>query len=88
MEEFRGLYGSKSFKKTFGEILGEKNKILPAHLKEAAQEEKLIFNKQWYFYAEFPAETLLADDLDKQLLHCYEVGKPLEQFFNQFIQRA
>jgi uncharacterized protein (TIGR02453 family) len=88
MDEFRAIYESKSFKKTFGEIHGEKNKILPAHLKESAQEENLIFNKQWYFYAEFPAETLLADDLDKQLLHCYEAGKPLEQFFNQFIQRA
>ena len=48
----------------------------------------MIYNKQWYFYAEFPAETILADNLDQQLLHCYEVGKPLEQFFNQFIQRA
>jgi uncharacterized protein (TIGR02453 family) len=88
MDEFRSIYTSKTFKKTFGEILGEKNKILPAHLKEAAQEEDLIFNKQWYFYAEFPAETLLADDLDQQLINCYESGKPLEQFFNQFIQRA
>ncbi len=88
MDEFRSIYSSKTFKKTFDEILGEKNKVLPAHLKEAAQEENLIFNKQWYFYAEFPAETLLNEDLDKQLLKCYEVGKPLEQFFNQFIQRA
>jgi uncharacterized protein (TIGR02453 family) len=88
MDEFRSIYESKIFKKTFGEILGEKNKILPAHLKEAAQDESLIFNKQWYFYAEFPAEQVLYEDLDQVMLSCYEAGKPLEQFFNQFIQRA
>ena len=88
MDEFRSIYTSKTFKNTFGEILGEKNKILTAHLKEAAQEENLIFNKQWYFYAEFPAEQVLSQDLDQLMLSCYEAGKPLEQFFNQFIQRS
>jgi uncharacterized protein (TIGR02453 family) len=88
MDEFRSIYQSKTFIKTFGEILGEKNKVLPAHLKEAAQEEILIFNKQWYFYAEFPAEQVLSEDLDQVMLSCYEAGKPIEQFFNQFIQRA
>jgi uncharacterized protein (TIGR02453 family) len=88
MDEFRSIYSSKTFKKTFGEILGEKNKVLPAHLKEAAKEENLIFNKQWYFYAEFPAEQVLSEDLDQIMLSCYEAGKPLEQFFNQFIQRS
>jgi hypothetical protein len=88
MDEFRSIYTSKTFKNTFGEILGEKNKILTAHLKEAAQEENLIFNKQWYFYAEFPAEQILSEDLDQLMLSCYEAGKPLEQFFNQFIQRS
>lgn len=88
MDEFRSIYSSKTFKKTFGEILGEKNKVLPAHLKEAAQQESLIFNKQWYFYAEFPAEHLLSDELDQTILRCYDAGKPLEHFFNQFIQRT
>jgi uncharacterized protein (TIGR02453 family) len=88
MDEFRAIYSSKTFKRTFGTILGDKNKILPAHLKEAAQQESLIFNKQWYFYAEFPAEHLLSDELDQTILRCYDAGKPLEQFFNQFIQRT
>jgi uncharacterized protein (TIGR02453 family) len=88
MDAFRSIYSSKTFKKTFGEVLGEKNKVLPAHLKEAAQEENLIFNKQWYFYAEFPAEQVLSEDLDQLMLSCYEAGKPVEQFFNQFIQRS
>lgn len=88
VHEFRAIYNAPSFKNTFGEILGEKNKVLPAHIKEAAKEEALIFNKQWYFYAEFPAEQVLSPNLDELLLDCYKAGKPLESFFNQFIQRS
>lgn len=86
-EVFKKLYTAPTFKKLFGEILGEKNKILPPHLKEAAISEPLIYHKQWYFYTEFPAATVLRDDLDEIILNCFEVGKPLEQFFNGLIQR-
>lgn len=86
-EKFRKLYTDKAFVRMFGEIIGEKNKILPAHLKEAAAAEPLIFNKQWYFYTEYPAEDVLRDDLDDLILGCFEVGKPLEQFFNALIRR-
>lgn len=86
-EVFKKLYSAPAFKKLYGEIQGEKNKVLPPHLKEAAAAEAYILNKQWYFYAEFPAETVLRDDLDEIILNCFEVGKPLEQFFNSLIQR-
>ena len=86
-DKFKKLYNAPAFRKMYGEILGEKNKILPAHLKEAAATEAYIYNKQWYFYTEFPAETVLRDDLDEIILNCFEVGKPLEQFFNSLIQR-
>jgi uncharacterized protein (TIGR02453 family) len=86
-EVFKKLYTAPAFKKMFGEIQGEKNKILPPHLKEAAISEPLIYHKQWYFYTEFPAETVLRDDLDDIILNCFEVGKPVEQFFNGLIQR-
>lgn len=87
LETFRTLYSAPAFKEMYGEIQGERNKILPPHLKEAAASEAYIFNKQWYFYTEFPAETVLRDDLDELILECFEVGKPLEQFFNSLIQR-
>ncbi|OFZ16806.1 MAG: hypothetical protein A3D92_12255 [Bacteroidetes bacterium RIFCSPHIGHO2_02_FULL_44_7] len=86
-EKFKKLYSDPAFVEMFGEVLGDKNKILPAHLKEPAGKEALIFNKQWYFYTEFPAEDVLRDDLDEVILKCFEVGKPIEQFFNALIQR-
>jgi uncharacterized protein (TIGR02453 family) len=88
LNEFQKIYNSKEFKSHFGSILGEKNKVIPSHLKEAASKEPLIYNKQWYFFQEFPAETILEPNLDQLVIDCYEAGRPIEQFFNQFIKRA
>lgn len=85
--KFRKIYSDLKFVKMFGKLLGEKNKIIPKHLQEKADEEPLIYNKQWYFYTEFEAETLLKDDLDKIILECFEVGRPIEKYFNDLIKR-
>ena len=87
LAEFQQLISDKSFKKMYGQILGEKNKVLPAHLREAAEKEPLIFNKQWYFFAEFPAEMAIGDNLDSILLECYQTFKPLQDFLNQFTRK-
>jgi uncharacterized protein (TIGR02453 family) len=84
---FQEAYSNSRFKNVFGTILGEKNKVLPKELKEAAEKEPLIFNKQWYFYAQFDAETVLNPKLDQLLLNCFEAGKPVEHYFNKLIKR-
>jgi hypothetical protein len=86
-EKFKKAYQDPKFVKVFGNILGEKNKIIPKELKAAAEIEPLIFNKQWYFYAEFEPETILADNLDQIILDCYQAGRPVELFFNELIKR-
>ena len=88
LEGFKKCINQPEFREIFGEVQGEKNKQLPAELREAAEKQPLIYNKQWYFMAEFPAEEILSDNLDQLLDRCYQAGKPLEEFFNQFIQRA
>lgn len=85
--KFQALYTNPEFKNIFGEILGEKNKTLPKEFAETAKKEPLMFNKQWYFYAEFPVEKILSDDLDKIILNCYQAGRPVEGFFNELIHR-
>jgi uncharacterized protein (TIGR02453 family) len=87
-EKFKQLLNDPEFKEVYGEIRGEKNKILPAELKAAAEEEPLIFNKQWYYMAEYSADEIVSDKLDQLLERCFLAGKPLEDFFNQFIQRS
>jgi uncharacterized protein (TIGR02453 family) len=87
ISKFQKAYKTPLFLKTFGEILGEKNKVLPAHLRDAAATEPLIFNKQWYFYTQFEPETILQDNLDEIVLNCYEAGRPVESYFNELIKR-
>lgn len=87
LKQFKALYTDPKFTSVFGTILGEKNKILPKELKAAAEKESLIFNKQWYFYAEFSPEVILQKELDQIILDCFEAGKPIEQFFNKLIKR-
>ena len=84
---FKKLYTEPEFVDMFGELQGDKNKIIPKHLKEAAKEEQFIFNKQWYFYTQFDPEVVLREDLDQILLDCYRVGAPIEKFFNDLIKR-
>ncbi|MCF8409317.1 MAG: DUF2461 domain-containing protein [Crocinitomicaceae bacterium] len=87
ISKFQKAYKNARFVKTFGEILGDKNKILPPHLRDSAAIEPLIFNKQWYFYTQFEPETILQENLDEIVLNCYEAGRPVESFFNELIKR-
>ena len=87
IKEFQKKYTDPLFVKTFGELKGEKNKIIPKELKEAAEKESLIFNKQWYFYTQFEPETILFDNLDETIINCYKAGRPVEEFFNKLIKK-
>ena len=88
LDGFKAAYSDKQFVHVFKNILGEKNKMIPKELRDAAEVEPLIFNKQWYFYAQFDPEDVLRDDLDQVILNCYEAGKPVESFFSKLIQRS
>jgi uncharacterized protein (TIGR02453 family) len=85
LKEFTSLLEDSEFKKVYGQMLGEKNKIIPPEFREAANDQALIYNKQWYFFVEYPAEEILSDDVLKKLIHAYNVAIPIKQFFNQFI---
>ena len=85
LKEFTALLEDAEFKKVYDHILGEKNKIIPPEFREAANDQALIYNKQWYFFVEYPAEEILNDDVLNKLIHAYNVAIPIKQFFNQFI---
>jgi len=85
--EFQNTYNNPLFVKTFGELKGEKNKIIPKELKLAAEKEPLIFKKQWYFYTQFEPERILFDNLDETIINCYKAGRPVEEFFNKLIKK-
>lgn len=86
LNEFRKLISNQDFRKVFGELRGEKNKVLPKELKNAGEQEPLMYNKQWYFFIEFDPEIILEQDLIKRVIEVYKVARPVEQFFNRFIK--
>lgn len=88
LEEFEGLISSKQFVKTFGTILGERNKLVPKEWKGEVEKQPLILNKQFYFVAEYDSALILKEELLNEIIHCFNVGFPIESFFNKFIQRS
>ncbi len=76
------LLVAPDFKKVFGKILGEKNKIIPKELKEAADKSPLIYNKNFYWYCELPADAILKKDILEKSVTAYKVGKPLQDYFS------
>ncbi|MGB0933434.1 MAG: DUF2461 domain-containing protein [Lishizhenia sp.] len=86
LEEFNSAVNNPIFKKVYGEIHGDKNKIIPKHLKAAAEKEPLIFNKNWYYFAKFEPETLLKEDFDSFVLDIYKAGNAVKSFFEKHLK--
>lgn len=86
MEEFKRLIEDKAFVSTFGEIHGEKNKVVPKEFKEEAQKEPILANKQFYFYAKHNSNLITSDKLMSQILENYKVAKPLIKFFREALE--
>lgn len=82
-EAFRALVSDKNFAEKFGELKGEKNKVLPPEFKEAAKSEPLLANKQFYFMAELDPENALRADLPDFVATYFKAGKPLNDFFRK-----
>ncbi len=78
---FKNAYSDKKFVEHFGEIRGEKNKVIPKEFKEIGEEETMIYNKQFYYFGQLPPETVLKDDLDQIVLSYYKASKPVKDFF-------
>jgi uncharacterized protein (TIGR02453 family) len=82
LDKFKAAYTDERFVKVFGHLRGEKNKILPKNIQVAAQKEPLLFNKQFYFFTEMTAKTVLDENLDKLLIAAYEASAPVENYFH------
>lgn len=80
---FKKQLNDKKFKEVYGELKGEKSKILPADLKAAAAKEELVFNKQFYYTASLDAKLITSDKLADELMKYYEAGRDVNKFLQQ-----
>ena len=82
--KFNSLIQDKSFKNNFGDILGEKNKRLPAEFQKDAEKIPYLYNKQFFYGKKLPEKEILNPGLDQIIFDLYLAGKP----FNSFLKSA
>lgn len=85
LDEFNALIADKKFKKVYGEIRGEQNKVIPKEFREDAESQPLIYNKQFYYFTEWPPEIVLDDKLVKKVVDAFVIAQPLSEFLYEGI---
>ena len=83
---FNALLQQPAFLKHYGPLLGERNVRLPKEFQNAADHCPHILNKQFYYMAELPADTLLRDDLMDVVLEHFRAAAPLRAYLRKGLQ--
>jgi uncharacterized protein (TIGR02453 family) len=83
LKKFDALLDHADFKRVFGTVHGERNKVLPKELKDAAAKQPILFNKSFYYYAHLPAEDLTRPDLARTMFDMHLAGRPMGDFLYQ-----
>jgi uncharacterized protein (TIGR02453 family) len=85
-KEVETALADKAFVDTFGELEpGEKNKILPKEFKEFGEQYPLLFNKQFYYMANYAGEeTILRTDLLPFIVNHFRAATA----FNDVLKKA
>lgn len=84
-DELNGLLHDTVFVERFGELKGEKNKVLPKEFKGYAETQPLIYNKQFYFFASLPPETILREDFADLVMEYFNASQPVRQFLTKAV---
>lgn len=80
LSEFKNLISNSKFIDTFTEIKGEKNKRIPKEFEEDAIKQPLLYNKQFYFFTSWSADTIYDENLIKKVVETYTIAQPLSEF--------
>jgi uncharacterized protein (TIGR02453 family) len=84
-DAFKKVINEKGFKSVYGELKGDKNKVLEPDYKEFAKEQPLIANKSFYYMVELKKADAMVDGFDEILYKQY--FKPAYKF-NAFLINA
>jgi uncharacterized protein (TIGR02453 family) len=79
-EQFDKLINSVNFVKSFGAIRGEKNKRIPKEFEDDATMQPLIYNKQFYFFTSWPAESIYEKNLISEITKTFAIAQPVSEF--------
>lgn len=82
---FRALLAEPDFIAKYGELQGERNKVMPAEFKEAVKTEPLLAMKQYYFMVEMDPEAILRSDFPAFVGEYFRAGAPLNEWLREAI---
>jgi len=82
-DEFTAAITHPDFVASFGDIKGDKNKILPAPYREAVHSQPLLANKQWWYFRALSPDDLYHEDLADILCSHFSHAIPLHKFFTE-----
>jgi uncharacterized protein (TIGR02453 family) len=86
-EGFASAIGDPVFKRTYGEVRGDRLKRVPPEFREAAETQPHVANKQWYYMADLDTEVIVADDLADVLMERYEAAMGVTGFLRDALTR-
>ncbi len=84
-KEFSALLKEADFLHKYGGLKGEKNQRIPKEFAKIAEEEPLLMNKQWYYFAHLDPETILREDLINIVVDYYSSATGMRSFFTRAI---
>lgn len=78
--KLQNLIQDKDFEKLFGDINGVKAKRIEKELRESAEKQPLLLNKQWYVYNTMDPSEVTSPNLIDKVMDRYRVADPLSKF--------
>lgn len=82
---FQEAINDSAFRELYGELKGEKNKVLPKEFKSAAESLPELYNKQFYYMNEHEPDLIFSGDLLELTLKHWRAAKKLERFLVEAI---
>jgi uncharacterized protein (TIGR02453 family) len=80
---FQKVVNDKGFAAKYNGIQGDKNKRIDKHLRDAAEEEPLIMNKAFYYYAKFDPKIVTDPKLADVFMEHYAAAKPVRDYLRK-----
>lgn len=82
-DTLHAILTNPTFVKAFGELRGERNKIVPAEYRDVVATYPLIANKQFYYMATVPEKVVLGAGAVDAIMAYYMAARPLQTFLLQ-----
>ncbi|MCU0329465.1 MAG: DUF2461 domain-containing protein [Candidatus Kapabacteria bacterium] len=82
-DALQAILADPAFVKAFGDLRGERNKIVPAEYRDVVTTYPLIANKQFYYMASVPENVVVGANAVEAIMEYYLAARPLQMFLLQ-----